>query len=78
MFYRAWVEHSLHKYDRILSNKVDSDELLQVKESLNRKLDITTFLDFKTDLNNINRIIEKDVRDLTQQYRGTSQTSRFV
>jgi hypothetical protein len=52
-----------------LANKVSSDELLQVKESLNRKLDIATFLESKNEMNSLTRSLEKDIRDLSQSVR---------
>lgn len=52
---KSYIEHSLHKVDRSLANKVDNDELLQVKETLNRKLDIATFLENKNEMLNVTR-----------------------
>lgn len=41
---REWVEHNLMRVDRTLDSKVDLDDLVEVKELLHKKLDISTFL----------------------------------
>jgi nicotinate-nucleotide pyrophosphorylase len=47
---KSYIEQAIHKVERTLTNKVEHDELLQVKETLNRKLDIATFLENKNEM----------------------------